>query len=115
MSHDIIHLADVRRRLEAEREDAVAPIRTAFMEELGELLEDYLEEVRIATGGDADKELQELIATCSTMLSLAAEEHFQDVEDQLEFIDTVAEIAADLISEEGQTIDMFEDEDESPR
>lgn len=110
MKNDVIHLADVRRRLEAEREDVVAPIRDAFMEEFGELLEDYLSEVHEATGGDADKELQELIATCSTMVALAAEEHFENLEDRVEFIETVADIAAELATEEGQTMDLFEDQ-----
>ena len=112
MTRDIINLADVRRRLEAEREDLVAPIRESFMEELGELLEDYLEELREATGGDADIELQELIATCSTVLAMAAEEHFEDAADQVEFIETVAEIAAELVDEEGQTGDLFGDDPE---
>lgn len=110
MKNDVIHLADVRRRLEAEREDVVAPIRDAFMEEFGELLEDFLGEVHEATGGDADKELQELIATCSTLVALAAEEHFENLEDRVEFIETVADIAAELATEEGQTLDLFEDQ-----
>ena len=114
MTRDIINLADVRQRLEAEREDAIAPIRDAFMEELGELIEDYLEEIREATGGDPDKELQELMATCSTVLAMAAEEHFAEVDDQVEFIETVAEIAAELMVEEGATGDLFAD-DEEPR
>lgn len=110
MKSDIIHLADVRQRLEAEREDAVAPIRNAFMAEFGELLEDYLAEINAATGGDADKELQELTATCSTMLALAAEEHFDDLDEQAEFIETVSEIALELLEEDCETLDMFEDQ-----
>lgn len=105
----VIHLDEVRRRLEAEKEDAVDPIRSAFMEELGELMEDYLDEVRAATGDDEGKVLEELLATCSTVLALAAEEHSDDIEEQVDFIDTVAEIATDLVSEEQGTIDMFDD------
>lgn len=110
MKNEVIHLAEVRRRLEAEREDVVAPIRDAFMEEFGELLEEYLGELQEATGGDADKELQELIATCSTLVALVAEEHFEQDDERIEFIETVAEIAAELATEEGQTLDLFEDQ-----
>lgn len=109
MTREVIHLADVRQRLEAEREEAVAPIRAAFMEEFGELIYDYIDAVRTATGGDVDKSIQELMATCSTLLALAAEEQFEDTEDRLEFIDSVAEIAADLVAEEDQG-DLFGDD-----
>lgn len=110
-SPEVISLADVRRRLEAEKEDAVAPIRMAFMEELGELFEDYLEEVRAATNDDPDKAVEELMAACSTVLALAAEEYFEDVDAQVDFIDTVAEIASELVSEDSAQGELFEDED----
>lgn len=107
---DVIDLNEVRQRLVAEKEDLVAPIREAFMEEMGEFFEEYLEAIRDATGGDEEKVLEELIATCSTVLALAAEEHSDDIEEQADFIDTVAEIATDLLDEEGETGDLFDDE-----
>lgn len=109
---DVIQLADVRRRIEAEKEDAVAPLRLAFMAELGELLDDYLDEVREATGGDVDKVVEEVMATCSTVLALAAEDQFDDIEDQVEFIDTVAEIAAELLGDDDAQGELFEDDDD---
>ncbi len=110
-SSEVISLLDVRRRLEAEKEDAVAPIRAAFMEELGELFEDYLEEVRAATDNDPDKAVEELMAACSTVLALAAEEYYDDVEEQVDFIDSVAEIATELLGDEDMQGELFEDED----
>ncbi|MFZ5722559.1 MAG: hypothetical protein ACOY33_02745 [Pseudomonadota bacterium] len=109
-TREVVHLADVRRRLEAEREDTVAPIREEFMGELGDLMDDYLDEIRAATGGDPDKLLEELMATCSTVLALAAEEHSDDPEERADFIDTVAEIATELVTEENTTGDLFDDE-----
>ncbi|MFZ5755854.1 MAG: hypothetical protein ACOY3X_03020 [Pseudomonadota bacterium] len=96
----VIDLAEVRRRIEAEQEDVVAPIRAAFMEELGAMFDDYMDEIRAATYGDEEKVLEELIATSSAMLALAAEEHSSDLDEQLDFIDTVSEIAAELVVEE---------------
>lgn len=105
----VIHLADVRRRLEAEKEELVSPIRNAFMEELGELMAEYMSEIRDAVGNDSEKVLEELLATHSTILALGAEEHSDDMEERADFIDTVAEIALDLVSEESQP-DLFDDE-----
>lgn len=106
----VIDLSDVRRRLEAEKEDAIAPIRMAFMEELGELFEEYLEEIRDAIGDDPDKAVEELMAACSTVLALAAEEHFEDPDDQVDFIETVSEIAIELVSEDDTQGELFDDE-----
>lgn len=110
-SRSVINLADIRLRREAEKEDVVAPIRQEFMEELGDLLYDYIETVNEATGGDIDKAIEEIMAACSTVLAIAAEEHFETVEDQVEFIDTVAEIAAELVGEEAAQGELFEDDD----
>ncbi len=107
----VVHLDEVRRRLEAAKEDAVAPIRASFMAEFGEMLDDYLDEVRAATGGDEEKVLEEMIATCSTLLALAAEEHSDDIEERVDFIDTVAEIATDLVEDDDETPDLFGDDD----
>lgn len=109
-SRDVVHLADVRRRLEARKEDAIAPVRVRFMEEFGEMLDDYLDEIRDVTGDDDEKVLEELLATCSTLLALAAEDHSDDIEERVDFIDTVAEIATDLVAED-ETPDLFGDED----
>lgn len=108
----VIQLDDVRRRIEEEKEDTVAPIRVAFMEELGELLEDYLDAVDEATNGDADKAIEELMAACATVLALTAEEQFEFVDDQIDFIDTVAEIAADLLGDDDGQGELFEEEPE---
>lgn len=107
---DVIQLAEVRRRREAEKEDVVAPIRQEFMEELGDLLYEYLDTIAEATDGDEDKIVEELMAACSTVLAIAAEEHFEAVEDQIEFIDTVAEIASDLLNEDDSQGELFDDE-----
>ncbi len=118
MSHDqplgkpasVVQLADVRRRLEAEKEDAVAPIRAAFMEEMGALLDEYIEAVRDATADDPDKAIEELMAACSTVLALAAEDHFEELDDQIDFIDTVAEIATELLGDDDGQGELFDDE-----
>lgn len=109
-SRRVVHLADVRERRAAEQEDVVAPIRQEFMEELGELLYDYIEAVQEATGGDIDKSIEEVMAACSTVLAIAAEEHFEDVDDQVEFIDSVAEIASELVGEEAAQGELFDDD-----
>ncbi len=111
----VIDLNEVRRRLDAEKEDAVVPLRDAFMEEMGELLAEYLEEVREITGNDNDKALEEIMAACSALLALVAEDQFADLEDQVDFIDTVADIANELIGEAGETDDVLEHGDEYPR
>ena len=111
----VINLADARRRLDAEKEDALTPIRNFFMEEMGELFQEYLEEVRTATH-DEEKILEEIMAACSTLLTIAAEEHFAETADQIDFINTVAEIATELIDEEHETLDMFDElDDQDPR
>lgn len=107
----VVELAEVRRRRSLQKEDVVAPLREAFMAEMGELLEEYVDAVYEATGGDIDKSIEELMATCSTLLALAAEEHFEDAEGQLEFIDAVAEIAGDIIGDEELQGDLFEDDE----
>lgn len=107
----VIDLAEVRRRLDAEQEDAVTPLREAFMEEMGELLADYLDAVREMTGNDGDKALEEIMAACSALLALAAEDQFEDLDDQVDFIDTVADIATELIGGEDETVDMVDDGD----
>lgn len=109
---EVIHLADVRRRLEAEREDLVAPIRAEFMEEMGELLDDYMDALREAVGDDPEKLLEEMLATCSTILALAAEDHSDDPEERADFVDTVAEIALDLLVDEEGTGDLFDGEED---
>lgn len=93
----VVELAAVRRRLEAEREDQVAPVRAEFMEEMGELFYDYMDALREVVGNDPDKLLEEMMATCSTILALAAEEHADDPEERADFIDSVAEIAVELV------------------
>ena len=111
-SRDVINLDDVRRRVEEEKEDAVAPIRLAFMEELGDMLDEYLDAVDAATGGDTDKAVEELMAACASVLALAAEEHFDGLDDQIEFIDAVAEIATDLVTDEDEQDELSADEEE---
>ena len=55
--------------------------------------------------------LEEMIATCSTLLALAAEEHSDDIEERVDFIDTVAEISTELVTEDDGTPDLFGDDD----
>lgn len=105
---DVVNLADVRRRLEAQKEDAVAPLRLAFIEELSDLLDEYIDDVREVTGDDEDKVVEEVMATFATALALAAEDQFEDVDDQVEFIDTVAEIAVELLTDEESQGELFD-------
>ncbi len=107
---EVVDLAAVRRRLEAEREDLVAPVRAEFMEEMGELFYDYMDALRDVVGNDPEKLLEEMIATCSTVLALAAEEHSDDPEERVDFIDSVAEIAVELVVEP-DTDDTAQDDD----
>lgn len=110
MSRDIIDINRFRERLEARREEAVEPIRAGFMEEMGELLADYMDAVEAATGGDRDKVLEEVLAACATLVTLMAEDQFDDREDQVEFIDSVAEIAEELLEQEASQGRLFEDD-----
>lgn len=110
MSRDIIDINSFRERLEARREESVEPIRDSFMEEMGELLADFIDAVGEATGGDRDKMLEEVMAACATVLALAAEEQFTDLDDQAEFIDSVAEIATELLEGDEQQGKLFDDE-----
>lgn len=110
----VVMLSEVRRRRRLEKEDVVAPIREAFMAEMGELLSDYVDAVYEATGGDPDKAVEELMAACSTLVALAAEEHFEDADEQLDFIDAIAEIAGDIVGDGDAQGELF-DEDDEPR
>lgn len=110
----VVQLSEVRRLRRLAKEDIVAPIRESFMEQMGELLGDYVDAVHDATGGDPDKAVEELMAACSTLVALAAEEHFDDTDEQLDFIDAVAEIAGDIVGDEAQQGELF-DEDDEPR
>ena len=99
----IIPLADARRRrqaLKVDREDVIGPIRQAFLEDFGDLLEEYVENVLEVSGGDLETMVEEIMAAMSTSLAIAAEDYFEDREDQFDFIDGVAESAAELIEDE---------------
>jgi hypothetical protein len=111
----VVVLAEVRRRRSAQKEDIVAPIRDEFMEEMGDLLADYVDTIYEATGGDIDKSIEELMAACSTLLALAAEEHLDGAEEQLEFIDAVAEIAADIVGDDDAQGELFDEDDDELR
>lgn len=108
---NVVPLAEARERRLAAKEDTIAPIRDAFMSELGELLADYLEAIDDATNGDPDKAVEELMASCATLVALAAEEHFDGIDEQIEFIDAVAEVAADIVGDDDAQGELFEDDD----
>jgi hypothetical protein len=52
-----------------------------------------------------------LMASCATLVALAAEEHFDGIDEQIEFIDAVAEVAADIVGDDDAQGELFEDDD----
>jgi hypothetical protein len=114
MSRDVIDLTLIRERRQAEREDVVAPIRAAYMEEMGELLTDFIDAVAEATGNDPDKIAEETLAAWSALLAITAEQHSADEEERIDFIDSVAEIAVELLEDDAEADDDADGEDGTP-
>lgn len=108
MSRDITDLNAFRERRLAHKDTELDTLRNEYLEQILDLLDDYLDEVGEMVR-DPEKEIEELVAVTATMLAVAAEEHIEE-DGREELIDTIAEIAIELLEEDDSQGRLFDDD-----